>query len=327
MNRSIGRKLSIKFRNPSIAHTLLSLAMVVLIVFQGGFAFAWGNDGHTYINRVAAEKIPPTMPRFLRRAGVEIAYLGPEPDRWRNPAEFALKTSQEPDHFIDLERISWLDPLPRGRYEFYRRLYEKRAATTDHPDDYLPERVGLQPYITMEVYGRLKAAFREYRQLQTAHQPTAAVQQAIIFYAGWLGHYVGDASQPLHTTIQYNGWVGANPKGYATQHGIHSLFETDYVGANIKAADFAGMVIAPAQLKDPFSDYMAYLNNSHGLVEKVYELEKAGGFKGKGSPEAFDFTTHRLAAGSQMLLDLWYTAWIESAQPIPDHQAPAPSTK
>ncbi len=306
---------------------LVSLALIALLLFQSDATFAWGNEGHTYINRVAAQKIPATMPRFLRRAVIEIAYLGPEPDRWRNPAEFALKSAQEPDHFIDLERVAWLDPLPRGRYEFYRKLYEKRAATTDHPDDYLPERVGLQPYITMEVYGRLKAAFREYRQQLAAHQPTQAVQQAIIFYAGWLGHYVADGSQPLHTTIQYNGWVGPNPNGYTTQHGIHSQFETEYVSANIKAADLAGFVNAPSKLTDPFTDYLAYLNESHGLVENVYSLDKAGGFAAKGTPAAFDFTTHRLAAGSQMLLNLWYTAWIESAQPAPEQRAPTPAIK
>jgi hypothetical protein len=269
------------------------------------------------------------MPRFLRRAVVEIAYLGPEPDRWRSPSEFALKNAQEPDHFIDLERVSWLDPLPQGRYEFYRKLYEKRAATpsTDHPDDYLPEHVGLQPYITMEVYGRLKAAFHEYRQRKASHQPTTAVQQAIIFYAGWLGHYVADGSQPLHTTIQYNGWVGPNPKGYTTEHKIHAQFETAYVAANITAKDFAGLVKSPERLDDPFARYIAYLRQSNGLVEKVYELDKAGGFTGKGSPEAFEFTTHRLAAGAQMLLDLWYTAWLESAVPVAEHPAAAPATK
>ncbi len=136
---------------------LISLALIALVVLNPQVAAAWGNEGHTAINRVAAEKIPAAMPRFLRRAALEIAYLGPEPDRWRSPSEFALKNSQEPDHFIDLERVAWLDPLPPGRYEFYRKLYEKRASTSDHPDDYLPERVGLQPYITMEVYGRLKA--------------------------------------------------------------------------------------------------------------------------------------------------------------------------
>ena len=300
-----------------------------LVLFQPEGALGWGNEGHIYVNRVAAEKIPASMPRFLRRAVVEIAYLGPEPDRWRSPTEFALKNSQEPDHFIDLERVDWLDPLPRGRYEFYRKLYEKRAATTDHPDDYLPEHVGLQPYITMEVYGRLKAAFREYRKLKSDHQPTASVEQAIIFYAGWMGHYVADGSQPLHTTIRYNGWVGANPNGYTTLHDIHSQFETAYVGANISAKNFAGLVNAPEKLDDPFVRYVAYLRESNGLVEKVYAIEKAGGFREKGSPEAFEFTTHRLAAGSQMLVNLWYTAWLEStaALPVPEHSTHGPLKK
>ncbi|MGO9085248.1 MAG: nuclease [Candidatus Sulfotelmatobacter sp.] len=317
-----------RFEPGRFGRGLISLALIALILIQSQAAIAWGNEGHTYINRVAVEKIPVTMPRFLRRAVVEIAYLGPEPDRWRSPSEPALKNAQEPDHFIDLERVSWLDPLPRTRYEFLRKLYERRASTTDHPDDYLPEHVGLQPYITMEVYGRLKAAFREYRQRLAAHQPTGATEQAIIFYAGWLGHYVGDGSQPLHTTIQYNGWVGPNPNGYTTEHRIHPQFETAYVAANITANDFAALVKGPERLDDPFAAYVAYLRQSNGLVENVYALEKAGGFTGKGSPAAFDLTTRRLAAASQMLLDLWYTAWLESANPVPEHSAvPATSTK
>jgi len=306
---------------------LIGFALVTLTTTQSSPAFAWGNEGHTYINRVAAQKIPSSMPRFLRRAEVEISYLGPEPDRWRSPAEFALKNSQEPDHFIDLERISWLDPVPPGRYEFYRKLYEKRAAAPDRADDYLPEHVGLQPYITMEIYGRLKAAFREYRQHLAAHQSTAAVEQAIIFYAGWLGHYVADGSEPLHTSIQYNGWIGANPNGYTTERGIHARFEATYVAANIRAKDFAPQVKSPTRLTDPFADYMAYLKHSNGLVEQVYVLEKAGGFTAKGSAAALAFTTERLAAGTQMLLDLWCTAWLESAAPVPEHAAPVSATK
>lgn len=317
-----------RVRNWSRAVVSLMLMMVVFI--YSDFALAWGNEGHTYVNRVAAQKIPASLPLFLRSAGAiaEIAYLGPEPDRWRSPSEFALKNAQEPDHFIDLERVAWLDPLPPGRYQFYRKLYEKRAATTEHPDDYLPERVGLQPYITIEVYGRLKAAFREYRQLRAAHQPTEAVQRTIIFYAGWLGHYVADGSQPLHTTIQYNGWVGPNPNGYTTEHHIHGQFESVYVAANITAKDFAGLVKTPERLDDPFARYVGYLRNSNTLVENVYSLDKSGGFTGKGTPDAFAFTTRRLAAGSQMLLDLWYTAWLESAAPaLPEHAAPASPSK
>jgi len=306
---------------------LVSAALIALSLLQAPSAFAWGNEGHVYINRVAAQKMPADMPRFLRRAVAEIAYLGPEPDRWRNSAEPQLKNAQEPDHFIDLERVSWLDPLPPTRYEFYRRLYEKRAATSTNPDDYLPERVGLQPYITMEAYGRLKAAFREYRSLRQQHKPTAPVEHAIVFYAGWLGHYVADGSQPLHTTIHNNGWVGPNPHGYTTEHGIHGLFESTYVAQNITPKDFAALVHAPDRIADPFVRYIEYLKDSNRLVENVYELEKAGGFKDKRSPQAFEFTTHRLATGSQMLLDLWYTAWLDSASaPEPGPRATSLAT-
>jgi hypothetical protein len=300
--------------NPvSSAKRALSLILLALLVIPPEVAWSWGAEGHTYINQVAAQTIPDDMPPFLRQGEEEIAYLGPEPDRWRSPSEFALKNAQEPDHFIDLERVDWLNPLPPGRYEFYRKLYEKRAATTDHPDDYLPERVGLQPYIVMEIYGRLVVAFHQYRELHEQHKPTETAERSAIFYCGWLGHYVADGSQPLHTTIQYNGWVGPNPNGYSTEHGIHALFESTYVAKNITARDFAALVHRPQRITDPFAGYIEYLRQSNQLVGKVYELDKDHGFTGKGTAAAFDFTTHRLAAGSQMLLDLWYSAWLDSA--------------
>jgi hypothetical protein len=266
-----------------------------------------------YVNRVAAQKLPPDVPDFLRGAVAELAYLGPEPDRWRDNSDPSLQSAQEPDHYIDLEKIAWLDRLPEGRYDFYQKLYQKRAQTKDNPDDYLPERVGLQPYIVIEIFQRLKIAFRQYRHLRDQHQPTDFVQHDIVFYAGWLGHYVADGSQPLHTTIHYNGWVGPNPKGYTTRPGIHAEFETAYVSRNIAATDFANLVHAPESIAAPFDTYVQYLKNSHQLVEQVYSLEKAGGFRDHGSREALDFTTQRLAAAAQMLVNLWYTAWLDSA--------------
>jgi hypothetical protein len=296
-----------------------AMAMAGALFLAQMTAFGWGSNGHTYINHVAAEKIPASMPKFLRtKSTVErIAYLGPEPDRWRDGAPSALNYSQAPDHFIDLERIDGLGNLPIGRYEFYKLLYAKRAATTDHPDDYLPDRVGLQPYITMEVFERLELAFRAYREMKQKNQNTSVIEGNIIFYMGWLGHYVADGSQPLHTSVNYDGWNGPNPAGYTTQHGIHALFETDFVNRAATVTSFAGMVNAPTQVADPFADYMKYLWASHGLMEKVYQLDKAKGYEGSGSPEAVKFLQERLAAASQMLVDLWYTAWLDSAKPLP----------
>ena len=239
------------------------LLLIPLLCLSLGHAFGWGNDGHQAINRTAAGRIPDSMPAFLRHAGARLEYLGPEPDRWRGQDEPFLKDAQAPDHFIDLERVEWLSPLPPGRYAFLRALYERRASMLYRPhmaadlptgaarlDDLLPERVGLQPYITMEVYDRLKVAFRDYRHLKAAHAKTEPVEQNIVFYMGWLGHYVGDGSNPLHTTIQYNGWVGPNPHHYTTEHKIHAQMESEFVGKNLAQLQFAALVAAPVKLDE-----------------------------------------------------------------------------
>ncbi|HVZ17186.1 MAG TPA: hypothetical protein VG897_08725, partial [Terriglobales bacterium] len=214
------------------------------VLFSAVLAFGWGNDGHMIVNRAAVNAVPADVPAFFK-AGIErIVYDAPEPDRWREKLEPELKASQEPDHFIDLERVSDLGELPENRYEFIKLLYAKRARTTENPDDYLPEKVGFQPYIALEVYGRLKVAFRQYRILKAAGKPTDAVEQNVLFYAAWLGHYVGDAANPLHTTVQYNGWIGPNPNGYTTEK-IHWPFESDMVVRNLAyMSDISSLVSA-----------------------------------------------------------------------------------
>ncbi len=214
-------------RNILTAPVFIVLASAFL---YAPFAYAWGNEGHRIINRLAASNLPADVPAFLRSEGAinEIEYLGPEPDRWRSAGEPELNAAQAPEHFIDLEPADALGPLPRRRLDFEAAVFASGQR---------PERIGLQPWEAIEVWERLKAALREYRQLSAAHQDTHAVEEAAIFYAGWLGHYVGDASQPLHTTVQYNGWTGPNPNGYTTAHTIHWQFEGTFVGANLHAGD------------------------------------------------------------------------------------------
>jgi S1/P1 Nuclease len=296
-------------------------AAVLLPLLAVAQSFGWGNEGHRMINKLAAQSLPVDMPAFIHSQAAidEIEYLGPEPDRWRSPLEPELNAAQAPDHYIDLELADVIQPLPRRRYEFIAAAY---AAGLTHPAqarDLQPEHIGFQPYITNEVWERLKAAMREYRDLSAKHEDTKPVEAAILFYAGWLGHYVGDGSQPLHTTVNYNGWVGKqNPNGYTTDHKIHWQFEGAYVAANIRESDVKPLVAAVHPVADEFSDYLAYLRHSSTLVERVYQLEKAHGFEAAGTPEAKQFTAERLAAGASMLRDLIYSAWIESAKPVPE---------
>ena len=299
----------------SLSFSALPALALVCLLAQPPAACAWGNGGHRLVNKLAASSLPDSVPGFLRSEAAvnEIEYLGPEPDRWRSPAEPELNAAQALEHFIDLEPADALGPLPRKRLDFEAKVFASGQR---------PEKIGLQPWVTTEVWERLKAALREYRALQAAHKDTRGVEAAALFYAGWLGHYVGDAAQPLHTTIQYNGWVGPNPNGYTTEHTIHWAFEGPFVDANLHDADVRPKMTEAKVIEgDIFDNYIAYLRQSKTHVEQVYQLEKAGGFAGGGTPESRQFTAERLAAGASMLRDMIYTAWVDSAQPVPDPYA------
>jgi len=99
---------------PKIPRTFRVLATSILALLPA-LAHAWGEQGHIYINQVAAGKVPSAMPAFLKAAAQRIAYWGPEPDRWRDSSTPTLSASQDSGHFIDLERISWLADPPKSR--------------------------------------------------------------------------------------------------------------------------------------------------------------------------------------------------------------------
>jgi hypothetical protein len=303
-------------RSTSLTRVVVAATLIALTATQP--AWGWGSDGHMLINRLAAQYLPADVPAFLRNGHAldTMEYLGPEPDRWRNKAESELVAVQAPDHFIDLEYADVISPLSRKRYDFIRDL---AAAQKIHPDLPLtPEKVGMQPWQTEEVWQRLKVDFREYRKLVAANQDTSGVQVAILGDAGILGHYVGDGSMPLHTSMQYNGWNGPNPNGYTTEHHIHSLFESTFVHTAVTSADVAPLVAAskPHVIDDEWIAYLDYLRHTHTLVEKTYQLEKDGGFTGTGTPTGKAFTDERLAAGAIELRDLIYSAWVHSADSV-----------
>lgn len=296
------------------------LVLLVLPMVAAPVSFAWGSKGHKIINNLAVTSLPDSMPAFMRTPAAvdEITYLGPEPDRWRSTAEPELAAEQAPDHFIDLELAEKLGTLPRGRYQFIADCYAYMAAHPAEAQEMRPERIGFQPWITEEVWERLKSAMRDYRELSAKHEDTQPVEDAILFYAGWLGHYVADGSQPLHVTIQYNGWVGPNPNGYTTSRDVHWNFETRFVNDAISEADVKAQMKPLQPVGDEWTDYLAYLNHTHSYVERVYELDKEHGFEGRGTAASRLFTAKRLAAGASELRDLWVAAWVKSAEAVPE---------
>lgn len=271
-------------------------------------ARAWGEEGHRYVNRVAAEHLPDDVPPFLKAAAARLAFLGPEPDRWRDSKELykALGEVNGPDHFIDIDRPENFSALPNDRYQYAAWL---RAQGKD------PKEIGFLPYAMLEGYQKMQVLFRLWREPQHAAE-REQIEQNIIYYAGVLGHYVADGSQPLHTSIHYNGWsTSANPENF-TREPLHWRFEGEYVKAQIKPEDFSGLVKTARRLNDPFTDIVNYLFESHRLAPEIYRMDKTARWEPNNrNAAAKQFVAERLAAGSQMLANLWYTAWLNSADP------------
>ena len=99
------------------------------------------------------------------------------------------------------------------------------------------------------------------------------------------------------------------------------------MAVNVKPEDVAPLVAAsqPKVLADEWADYMEYLRHTSTKVEKTYQVEKAGGFAGVGTPEGKAFTEECLAAGAIELRDMIYTAWVRSGDPVEEFHGAAAS--
>ncbi len=141
---------------------------------------------------------------------------------------------------------------------------------------------------------------------------------------GVMGHYVGDGSQPLHTTRDYNGWVGDNPKGYTTQPTFHAWIDGGYLRktGGLEVEMLAGKIhpaekIANADAPDGmFRDVVAYLVAQNKLVEPLYEMDKDGRLSGDGEKglQGRPFLEDQIVKAGQMLGNLWLTAWLDAPE-------------
>jgi hypothetical protein len=223
--------------------------------------------------------------------------------------------------------------LPIFRYEFDARLTLGRlAAPGAFPPvdpgqnrDRTRELIGFLPWAIVEHSGRLTSAFSYLKAYET-HGGTPEdihnAQQNVIYIMGLMGHFVGDAAQPLHTTIHHHGWVGPNPRGYTTDRAIHQLIDGDFFErtGGIGAEGLKGRVRpAAATGGGPdalFRQTMAFILESHELVEPLYALHKEGGFAGDGPTglKGRPFLEGRLVRAGQHLGDVWYSAWLNAPE-------------
>jgi hypothetical protein len=275
---------------------VIALAAVVL-------SSGWGFFGHQKINRLAVFALPPEMIRFYKKNMQYLVETSTHPDSRR----YAV-AGEAPRHFIDLDVYgdSALSILPK----YWNGAVER------YGEDSLNAH-GIVPWHIVRMYNQLKQAFL----LQDPDR--------ILRYSAELGHYVGDAHVPLHTTRNYNGQLTG-------QRGIHAFWESRLPELFFDTYDF--YVGKASHLSDPQAAAWTAVAGSSMLVDSVLSIERElstdlpGKFnhetKGKQTIKvysiAFSRTYHarlsgmverRMRASIKLTADLWYTAWVDAGQP------------
>src|SRR4051812_37307269 len=165
-------------------------------------ASAWGTDAHRFIMSRAIDLLPAELKPFFEHYRTELVVRTIDPDTWR-----LMGWEDDPNHFIDFG-IKELGAFPfTALPRDYGAALEKFGADT-------MKRVGHLPWREAEMFGNMRRAFEEF----ATGAPYAGTN--VVLFAGAAAHYIQDAHQPLHATINYDGQLTGND-------GIHARFERD----------------------------------------------------------------------------------------------------
>jgi len=273
--------------------------------------FSWGMWGHQHINRAAIFTLPEPLRSFYFRHADYITEESVVPDVRKytmgDKAEFAR-------HFIDMED-----------YHFSSDTFEMnpKKAYTQY-DEKTRNELGILPWYILEMTQKLTEAFKNKEKA------------AILLLSGDLGHYIGDACMPLHTTSNHNGQKTG-------QQGIHAFWESQL--PEIFGSTYQMNIGEAHHIKDLEKNTRELILQSHSLVDSVLLIDKILGLKfsketayqcdtnknplkniygnpihSKSYAEAYHQASNhlierQLQKAAYMLSCYWYTAWCNAGKP------------
>jgi hypothetical protein len=314
----------------------------LLLALSSAPALAWGYTGHRYIGELAAKNFSGQIPAFLRTpaAITQIGLLAQEPDTSRNAGE-PHDADLDPGHFLDASDDGTilggpkLAAMPATRQDYDTAL--RTVGSNEYKAGFLPYNLmgGWQQLVKDFALLRRDMAAQKYAkkfgftaaQRREYADALAARRLLTLRDLGVWAHFVGDASQPMHVSVHYNGWgEGPNPEGFVTTAGLHAKFEATFVDAHVSEAEVAARIRPARPCTGPVQACVtAYLTATHEGVLPVYRFEKAGAFDA-ATPEAKAFTIQCLAEAASMLRDMVADAWRASGDAMLGYKTKASVT-
>ncbi len=254
-------------------------------------AFAWGATGHRIINTNAVMHLPTIIGR-LKADSLFYGTHASDADIRRRSSDTSFY-GEPPRHFIDIDDYPDFHNLPRNLDTLIGRYGWDRV-----------KKNGINPWVTKWLVDSLT--------LQIA-RGDSMVKQTM----SDLGHYVGDAHQPLHCTANYDGQ-------FTNNRGIHSRYESSMINAYQDQ-----ITIHPDSvhfISTPLDYAFDYIYRSNSYVDSVMAADnaakQASGWTGSGTPPASyysvlwertgTFTIDLIQSATVDLASLWYTAYVNA---------------
>lgn len=213
----------------------LFLQLIVFLGFQP-HALAWGPRGHQVVCEAAVFLVENAdLQEFLRPRIPTMSYLCNVPDAVWKAKGPEITSVGNPTHYINPEVIGV--PLREFPLDF-QKLREGFEGKPDH------SRADRKIFSLAKDMGTLfwrtdqfvRFAIESGKRVSGTTPPSNRKEQQqydlpynkaiyeMVLYMGILGHFVGDAGQPIHSTADYD--------GYSQGHGgIHAFYEEDVVSA------------------------------------------------------------------------------------------------
>ena len=285
--------------------TIVNLGLICMILWQPLAAFGWGFWAHQRINRLAVFTLPPELFGLYKHNIDYLTEHAVDPDKRRYAVD-----GEAARHFIDIDHYGEypFEGVPRNWTDAVGKLGEDTLRA-----------YGILPYhIPREVYRLTQAFIDKYLR-------------RIMKISADMGHYIGDAHVPLHTTENYNGQLTG-------QKGIHGFWE--YRLPELFASEYDFFVGRAYFIEDIQAEAWDAVLESHAALDSVLSFErqltesfspdKKFGYESRNAitvrsySRAFSKAYHDMLNGQverRMRLSIrrigsfWYTAWKRAGSP------------
>ncbi|HEY6395256.1 MAG TPA: hypothetical protein VIX12_07535 [Candidatus Binataceae bacterium] len=276
---------------PGSRFRVLLIACAVLAQSIGPSAHAWDSSTHRMITKLAIEALPPTaLKDFMLSNTNQLAQYSVEPD---SVLKARYGKSEEIRHYIDLERFG-ADPFAalNPDWNVMRQSY----------GDALLRRSGTLPWTIEDFAARAN------------HDWSQHACPDVVRDSGLLSHYIGDASQPLHTTMHWD--------GYRQDRGIHARIE-GAADRNIAAlAALARPEIQIVKIDSVWPVVISEIRESESLIGAAIKADRDAvanstrqGYQGALMLSSEKMLAGQIARAASVLGSVWQFEWNQAGQP------------